>query len=97
MLKKSAPENCTTQAQLKMATTLVGTGADVVATVGEATVEAEILDSMTKERLGAVVDQQAGKKAFTQLKTWSDVKAASEHWAKALREDLIHEGVRQQG
>ena len=58
------------------------TGADIVTTVGEATVEAEVLDSMTKERLGAIVDQQAGKKWYTQLKTWSDVKSACEHWAK---------------
>ena len=81
--------------QLRLASTLVGTGADVAMTVGEATVEAEILNSMTKERLGAMVDQQAGKKAYTQLKTWSDVKSACEHWAKTLRERLIDEGVRQ--
>ena len=80
--------------QLRLASTLVGTGADVAVTVGEATVEAEVLDSITKERLGAIVDQQAGKKAFNQLKTWSDVKAACEHWAKMLRERLIQEGVR---
>jgi hypothetical protein len=80
--------------QLRLISTAVGVGADIVATVGEATIEAEVLDSMTKERLAAGVDQRAGKKAFTQLKTWSDVKAACEHWAKALRERLIQEGVR---
>ena len=80
--------------QLKLVTTLVGSAADMVVTVGEATVEAEVLDSMTKERLAAAVDQQAGKKWYTQLKTWSDVKPACEHWAKALRERLIQEGVR---
>jgi len=80
--------------QLKLASMAVGTGADIVTTVGEATLEAEVLDSMTKERLGAIVDQQAGKKWYTQLKTWSDVKSACEHWAKALRERLIQEGVR---
>jgi hypothetical protein len=80
--------------QLKLVSMAVGTGADIVTTVGEATLEAEVLDSMTKERLAAAVDQQAGKKWYTQLKTWSDVKSASEHWAKALRERLIQEGVR---
>jgi hypothetical protein len=80
--------------QLKLASTLIGTGADIVVTVGEATVEAEVLDSMTKDRLAAAVDQRAGKKWYTQLKTWSDVKSACEHWAKALRERLIQEGVR---
>jgi hypothetical protein len=81
--------------QLKLASTLVGTGGDIVTTVGQATLEAEVLDSMTKERLAAAVDQQAGKKWFTQLKTWSDVKSACQHWAKALRERLIQQGVRE--
>ena len=81
--------------QLKLVSTLVGTSADTVTTVGEATLEAEVMDSMTKERLAAAVDQQAGKKWYTQLKKWSDVKSACEHWAEALRERLIAEGVRQ--
>ena len=68
--------------------------ADVVTTVGGATLEAEILDSMTKAQLAAAVDQQAGLKWYTQLKTWSDVKSACEHRAKVLRERLIQEGVR---
>ena len=69
--------------QLKLISTLVGTSADIVVTVGEATLEAEILDSMTKQRLAAAVDQQAGKKWYSQLKTWSDVKSACEYWAKS--------------
>jgi hypothetical protein len=65
----------------------------MVVTVGEATLEAEVVDSVTKKRLAAPVDQQAGKKWYTQLKTWSDVKAACEHWSEALRELSIQEGV----
>jgi hypothetical protein len=80
--------------QLKLASTLVGVSADIVVTVGEATLEAEILDSMTKARLGAAVDQRAGKKWYSQLKTWSDVKVACEYWAKSLRETLVKKGVR---
>ncbi len=80
--------------QLKLVTTLVGSAADIAVTVGEATLEAEVMDSVTKKRLAAAVDQQAGKKWYTQLKTWSDVKAACEHWSEGLRELLIHEGVR---
>ncbi len=80
--------------QLKLLTTLVGAAADIVVTVGEATLEAEVLDSVTKKRLAAAVDEQVGKKWYTQLKTWSDVKAACEHWSEALRERLIQEGVR---
>ena len=79
--------------QLKMLTTLVGSAADVAVTVGEATLEAEVLDSVTKKRRAAAVDEQVGKKWYTQLKTWSDVKAACEHWSEALRERLIQEGV----
>jgi hypothetical protein len=80
--------------QLKLVSTLVGVSADIVVTVGEATLEAEILDSMTKVRLGAAVDQRAGKKWYSQLKTWSDVKVACEYWAKSLRETLVKKGVR---
>jgi hypothetical protein len=50
---------------------------------------------MTKQRLAAAVDQQAGKKWYSQLKTWSDVKSACEHWAKGLKERLIQQGVRE--
>ena len=38
--------------------------------------------------------KQAGKKGYAQLKTWSNVKAACEHWSENLRERLIEEGVR---
>jgi hypothetical protein len=81
--------------QLKLISTLVGTSADIVVTVGEATLEAEILDSMTKQRLAAAVDQQAGKKWYSQLKTWSDVKSACEYWAEELKKRLIQQGVRE--
>ena len=80
--------------QLKLLTTLVGSAADIAVTVGEATLEAEVIDSVTKKRLAAAVDQQAGKKWYTQLKTWSDVKSACEHWSEGLHERLILEGVR---
>ena len=59
-----------------------------------AMLEADVLDSVTKKRLAAAVDEQVGKKWYTQLKTWSDVKAACEHWSEGLRERLIQEGVR---
>jgi len=80
--------------QMLLLSSAVGMSTDTVKTVGEATMEAEVLDSMTNERLAAAVDQQAGRKWYTQLKTWSDVKSACEHWAEALREMLIQEGVR---
>ncbi len=46
--------------QLKLLTTLVGSAADIAVTVGEATLEAEILESVSKKRLAAAVDEQVG-------------------------------------
>ncbi len=80
--------------QLKVASTIVGVGGDIVATVGEATVEAELLDSLTFDRLAAAVDRRAGKKWYTQLRTWSDVKAACDYWADRLVAFLEKQGVR---
>jgi hypothetical protein len=80
--------------QLKVASTIVGVGGDLVATVGEATVEAELLDSLTLDRLAAAVDRRAGRKWYTQLRTWSDVKAACDYWAARLVGFLEKQGVR---
>ncbi len=80
--------------QLRAATTLVGLGADIAVTVGEAIVEAEITDSISGVRLTAVVDERVGKKAVYQLKKWSDVKAACEYWAERAVSFLARQGVR---
>ena len=68
--------------------------ADTATTVGEATAEAEITDSITGERLIAAVDQRAGTKQLNQLSTWDDVKAACEFWAEHITKDLVRLGVR---
>lgn len=59
--------------------------------VGQASIEVEILDSMTNERIGAAIDTRHGGKieGFTK---WGAVKGSFEFWAKRLRTwlDEIH-------
>ncbi len=52
--------------------------------VGQASIEVEILDSMTNERIAAAIDTKPGGKieGFTK---WGAVKGAFEFWAKRLR------------
>lgn len=81
--------------QLHMISMVVGMSADVVVTVGEATVEAEIVDSITGRRLAAAVDQRAGTKAISgrMFKKWGDFEAAAEFWAESLTRTLTKLGV----
>ncbi len=52
--------------------------------VGGVTVEAEVLDGATGERLISAVDRRVGTNAVTNLvTTWGDVKDAFDYWAKA--------------
>ncbi len=60
----------------------VGTGEGLG--VGEASVEFEILDSVTKERLGAAVDRRSGNKYtgnFDKFDRWRAIKDAMDFWA----------------
>lgn len=77
--------------------TAVGLGADTANTVGTASAEAEMLDSVTGTRLAAAVDSRAGtKRLFTTrtFSTWGDVEAACEYWAKRVALFLVNQGVR---
>jgi hypothetical protein len=78
--------------------TAVGLSADVTNTVGTATLKAELLDSVTGERLAATVDQRAGTKSVLAgsrtFKRWGDVQAACEFWAEGLTRTLVRLGVR---
>jgi hypothetical protein len=76
--------------------TAVGLGADTARTVGSASVEAELLDSMTGTRLAAAVDSRAGtKRLFTTrtFSTWADVEAACRYWAQRVAKFLVAQGV----
>lgn len=75
--------------QLRLLTTIVGMSAGTSVLVGKAGIEAEITDSMSRERLAAALDERQGTKAMRGgIKTWSDVKLAFEFWAKRTRERL---------
>jgi len=75
--------------QLRLLTTIVGMSAGTSVLVGKAGIEGEITDSMTGQRLMAGLDQRQGTKAVRGgVKTWSDVKLASEFWAERLRKRL---------
>lgn len=66
--------------------------------VGSAAIEAEVVDSMTGERLAAFADNQ-GIRRFGSLgfaSKWSDAKAAFDDWAKRFRHWLDVEHGRTQ-
>ena len=66
------------------------------ATSGRATIEAEVLDSQTGERLAALVDGRAGRKVtgrFDKWKKWQDVRDACDYWSGQLRAELARQGV----
>jgi hypothetical protein len=73
---------------IKKATTGAHTG------VGQASMEAELLDSMTNERIGAAVDTKAAEKSKLGegLKKWGHAQDAFKFWAKRLRKwlDEVH-------
>ncbi len=60
--------------------------------LGDASVEVELLDSLTEERVAAMVDTRKGGRRFfsfiSGLKKWNDVKAAFRSWAKEFHEVL---------
>lgn len=57
------------------------------ASVGQTAVEAELIDSLTYERLAAAVDRRAGKKGAFRGE-WDDAKDAFDLWAERLRNRL---------
>jgi hypothetical protein len=68
---------------------LAGTGIGV----GSVTIEAELLDSQTNERLCAVVDSRSGTEAIRSKFTgyWGDVEKSFEWWAERLNTRLAEE------
>lgn len=82
--------------QLRVLGSIVGLAGDTAATVGSATVEMEVLDSVTNQRLAAGVDDRAGtkvlfaKRAYT---SWGDVQAACSYWASRISWQLARHGM----
>ncbi|HVM94861.1 MAG TPA: DUF3313 domain-containing protein [Candidatus Acidoferrales bacterium] len=82
--------------QLRMAGGLVGLAGDTATTVGSATAEFEVLDSVTNERLAAAVDSRAGTKvlfAKRSYSTWGDVEEACTRWSARAAWQLARVGV----
>ena len=70
-------------ASLMPAAKIIGAG------VGGASMEAEIVDSMTGEQIGAVVESKTGSKMpFANLGEWDAAKQVINDWAKRLEKRL---------
>ncbi len=53
--------------------------------VGRASIEGELIDSLTKRRLAAMVDERAGGKTLSGAGSrWDDVRSAYDYWAQRL-------------
>jgi len=74
--------------QIRAASTLVGLAANTSLTVGSATIEGDVTDSLTHERLAAFVDERIGQRSLQGLGTWSQVQSAFDHWGKQLADRL---------
>lgn len=78
----------------------VGLSLDTANSVGTATLEVELLDAITNQRLAAAVDQRAGTKAFALIapkrtfSKWGDVEAIANYWAERAAIVLLKQGVR---
>jgi hypothetical protein len=81
--------------QLRVVSTLGGVAADTATLVGAASLEAEMVDSITNERLAAAVDAVAGTKGLLRaFSKWADVQKACDTWAERARDFLVKQGVR---
>ncbi len=82
--------------QLRVVSTVVGLSADTATIVGSAAVEGEATDSITNDRLAAVVDSRAGTKGMLRaFSKWADVEAICNQWAERTRDFFVRQGVRQ--
>ena len=74
--------------QLRTLSTIVGMAANTSLTVGSATIEADVTDSLTNQRLAACVDERIGQRSVQAFGTWSQVQAAFDHWAQQFAQKL---------
>jgi len=74
--------------QLRMLSTVVGLAANTSLTVGKATIEGDVTDSLTGRRLAACVDERIGQRSVQAFGTWSQVQAAFDHWGQQFAQKL---------
>ena len=80
--------------QMRLIGSLVGLSANTAATVGEASGEVEVTDSLTNQVLAAGVDRRIGQRSLRGVfGRWSDVEEAWDHWAEQLRARLVEAGA----
>ena len=80
--------------QVRLVGSLVGLAANTAATVGEASGEVEVTDSLTNVVLAAGVDRRVGQRSVQGMfDSWSDVEEAWDHWAEQLRARLVEAGA----
>ena len=80
--------------QVRLVSTLLGLSANTAVTVGEASGEIEVTDSLTNRVLAAGVDRRVGQRSIQGLfKKWGDVEEAWDHWAEQLRARLVEAGA----
>jgi hypothetical protein len=81
----------TVMPQARAVSTVGGLVTGTAAFVGQAGVEAELLDSVTNQRLAAAVDRRVGQKKLIGggvLDKWADVKDSFDYWAQRLKTRL---------
>jgi hypothetical protein len=73
----------------RLLSTILGRATNVQAWVGTATVEVEITDTLTGQRLAAIVDERSGATTLRGIGgQWKDVDNAFRWWAERLRKRL---------
>ena len=75
--------------QIRAVSTILGLAANTSLTVGEATIEGDVTDSLTTERLAAFVDERIGQRSLRGLGTWSQVDAAFNHWGEQFANRFV--------
>lgn len=79
--------------QARLASLVLGKGTGTYLFVGKIGIEAEVLDSVSGERLIAGVDTRIGANAIRNVgSTWGDVEDAFHFWADRLANNLIRLG-----
>ena len=74
--------------QIRTLTTITGLAANTALTVGSGTIEGDVTDSLTGQRLAACVDERVGQRSVQAFGTWSQVQAAFDHWGQQFADRL---------
>jgi hypothetical protein len=80
--------------QVRLIGSLTGLAADSALTVGEASGEVEVTDSLTNRVVAAGVDRRVGQRSIRGVfSKWDDVEEAWNVWAEQLRMRLVEAGA----